>query len=350
MDELRISFCTVSMNRLFTLKQSLPANLEAMQDQLNVEFLLLDYNSTDGLEDWIRNTCSKHISRGLLSYYKIVDPKPVFFSHSHSRNIAFRLAAGDILCNVNADYYVGHGLPEYVRSRIVGGKKVALISNIDKVDKDNLGRICMRKTDYLAVGGFDEQFNGYGYEDIDLSMRLKMAGVNLKYLPESFYKEFVIHEDIRRVENMYDNHWLYRAFKSRIDRDHMSIVFLYKNGLAEKGTLIRSAHDIPGILEGGWLKGTWQRCCGKLSLSWLDGSDIELPEDPSDGSPGLGEGRVFKEITGEANRIRLILYKSQIYNYQLLKNRRRSGVWQANKDGFGKAIVQKNFSEEIMLV
>lgn len=43
---------------------------------------------------------------------------------------------------------------------------------------------CMRSKDFAALNGFDESFSMYG-EDVDLSLRLRNKGLNIKYVPDS---------------------------------------------------------------------------------------------------------------------------------------------------------------------
>src|SRR5688572_6172397 len=100
MDVLRISICTVCMNRLHHIKQTLPANIAANEDYPNIEFVLLDYNSTDGLSDWIRDEMSEFIENGRLKYYRTEEP--LFFDRTHSRNLIVKLATGDVISNVDA--------------------------------------------------------------------------------------------------------------------------------------------------------------------------------------------------------------------------------------------------------
>jgi hypothetical protein len=50
-----ISYCTTCMGRTWQLRQVLPVHLTECRDRTDVEFVLLDYNSDDGLEHWIQN-------------------------------------------------------------------------------------------------------------------------------------------------------------------------------------------------------------------------------------------------------------------------------------------------------
>lgn len=50
---------------------------------------------------------------------------------------------------------------------------------------------------FRDVGGFDEEFVGYGWEDIELGLRLKQAGVRLHYDPEAL----AYHLDLQQLED-----------------------------------------------------------------------------------------------------------------------------------------------------
>ncbi|MBI2251431.1 MAG: glycosyltransferase [Armatimonadetes bacterium] len=47
------------------------------------------------------------------------------------------------------------------------------------------GNISLRKKVFLASGGFDEDFNVYGYEDLELGYRLNKLGFKIKYNPQA---------------------------------------------------------------------------------------------------------------------------------------------------------------------
>ena len=59
----QISFCITCMNRLKHLQETLEKNIldNFLVDE--VEFVVLDYNSQDGLEEWIAQSMMKYILR-----------------------------------------------------------------------------------------------------------------------------------------------------------------------------------------------------------------------------------------------------------------------------------------------
>ena len=64
----KISFCIVCMNRLYHLKETLIKNIEDNISYEKLEFILLDYNSTDGLEDWVKSNMKDYIEKDSLKY------------------------------------------------------------------------------------------------------------------------------------------------------------------------------------------------------------------------------------------------------------------------------------------
>lgn len=90
----KISFCITCMNRLNHIQETLKQNIEDNLLENDVEFILLDYNSTDNLEEWVHDELQIYLDSKILIYYKTFNPK--YYKRSHSRNLAFRLAKGEI--------------------------------------------------------------------------------------------------------------------------------------------------------------------------------------------------------------------------------------------------------------
>src|SRR4051794_24309230 len=104
---LKLSFCTTCMNRLGHLRETLPRNLIAATGRGPVEFVVLDYNSSDGLAEWTADVLGSHLASGLVRYYRT--PRPARFHMSHAKNVAHQLAVGDVVCNLDADNILGSG-------------------------------------------------------------------------------------------------------------------------------------------------------------------------------------------------------------------------------------------------
>jgi hypothetical protein len=188
----KVSFCTTCKGRLWQLKQTYIQNIEtAMAEYPRVEFILLDYNSQDGLEQWAKENLRQYVDKGVLKYFKLKDDLP--WHASKSRNMAHRLASGDILCNVDADNFLEEGFTARIAASI-GPKRAARLSGFKSVG----GRIALYRGDFYDVGGYDESFAPMGHLDTDLENRLKMNNVTVSLWP---YTILPIHnEDKHRAE------------------------------------------------------------------------------------------------------------------------------------------------------
>lgn len=189
-----ISFCTTVMDRFDHLDATLIRNILDNIAWGPCEFVLLNYSCPDPRTGAFAQTQLKPlIAEGSVNYYYY--PDATVYSMSHSRNIAFRLARGQILCNVDADNFTGAGFAAYVWRKLARGNVVLCGPN----DRRGLGgRICVNRHHWLAVGGYDEGFVGWGPEDRDLINRLAMIGVQKRLIwPEKFCKTIDHSDELR---------------------------------------------------------------------------------------------------------------------------------------------------------
>jgi glycosyltransferase involved in cell wall biosynthesis len=171
------------MNRLEDLKVTLPLNLVANVDYSNLEFIILDYNSKDGLGNWIKDNMMEYIKIGRVVYYRLEGPK--YYSMTHSRNVAFRIASGDIVCSLDADNFTFDGRPASMswahwlnhQAHQHPEKTVFLKSRQIHIMH---GRLGFYKHEFInLLGGYDEELTGYGYDDQDIRFRAEALGFHL---------------------------------------------------------------------------------------------------------------------------------------------------------------------------
>lgn len=158
-----ISFCTVCMNRTEWLKKTVENNIETSKRYENLEFVLLNYNSTDDMEEYVENNLIEYINGGILKYYKTKDPEK--FERCHAKNMAYRLATGDILINIDADMLIKDGFIEYIRD-LFSFPSVLSHGEICK------GCISVLRKSFYEVRGYDEFMKTYGPEDLDFVLRV----------------------------------------------------------------------------------------------------------------------------------------------------------------------------------
>jgi hypothetical protein len=192
----KISFYTTCMGRLHHLRLTMPANLRAAASYGNVEFVLLNYNSPDGLDDWVRSELAPQLDAGVVQYYKTT--RPTKYDSSKAKNTAARLATGEIVCNLDADNWLGHGFAEHLAALFDAPRTIVRA----KCPWGGVyGRIAVFRQDFLALGGHDESFRGYGFDDTDFINRARAAG----FVDKRFAAKYALclsHSNAERTEHM----------------------------------------------------------------------------------------------------------------------------------------------------
>ena len=195
----RISVCVTCMGRRHHLVETLPKNLADNARYPNLEFVILDYNSNDGLEEWVKKHLGDEIGSGRVTYYRTTEPS--FFDRSHARNVAFRLAGGEIVCNVDADNFTGLGFASYVNERFGAHDNIYLQPDLVGAHRrlrGAFGRLCVRKRDFLNIEGYDEGLDDEGWEDLDVCLRLQKSGLRPLFYEGEHFLRFIHHDSINR--------------------------------------------------------------------------------------------------------------------------------------------------------
>ncbi|CAK7065787.1 glycosyltransferase family 2 protein [Bacteroides rodentium] len=348
----QISFCITCMNRLKHLQETLEKNIldNFLVDE--VEFVVLDYNSQDGLEEWIAQSMMKYIEMGILVYYRTTEP--VHYLRSHSRNMVFRLAKGDVVCNLDADNYLGKGFAEFMLKEFQEKKKIFYISNL--CVRDVFGRICLRKQDFIAIEGYNEALVGYGFEDAELFDRLLNKGIKHHVF---FQKEFygaVTHPDEDRIsqEAMFKN--LQCIYLNYINPCLTEILILYVDGsvgfgiIQDNVTLNCNLVDAPyGVkrcmderfritIKHKWEEGTWTDIENEVVLDFKDKRMLF-----SKNLNGLLScHQQYYKITDTNLVVKIIMVVTEALNFYRMKEIVDS-CKTVNSEGFGWGTAYKNF-------
>lgn len=208
--QYKVSFCITCKGRLDHLKETLPKNLANNADYTNTEFVVLDYDSRDGLAKWMRDNYRDEITSGKIRYAHYIPAK--YFKVSHAKNMAHRLATGDILCNLDADNVVPPGFAAWLDRtfnetpdalvRPSGNTVMRKVTGGGRTPSGARGRIAMSRESFYGLTGYDETYTGYGNEDNDLFRRAKQRGLKRVTVPEAMIGEAIEHSNERRVIEM----------------------------------------------------------------------------------------------------------------------------------------------------
>jgi len=77
--------------------------------------------------------------------------------------MAFRLANASILCNLDADNFLGKGFARFMLDEF--SKQDNIFYTNDYSFNDTFGRVCVRIEDFILISGYNEALKSYGYED-----------------------------------------------------------------------------------------------------------------------------------------------------------------------------------------
>ena len=365
-EKYKISFCIIVMNRLEQFSNTILQNIIDNKDYENLEFIILDYNSRDGLAQWCKENLQCYIETGKVIYYRT--EQPTVFKHSHAKNVAFRLASGDIVCNINADHYTGKNFASYInyefdkRGSIVLTPISEVNSNSKSLPKDLLGKVCVRKKDFLRVNGFDEGMVTYGFEDYDFINRLEMTGIKRVMLDKDEYCKYLSHSDLERfsLEEMYSS--LYKILIHYISPSASNIIFMYDTGKFEMGKLVDYATYGSSDFRYSYLKRNYVFEYGIETLRWVNGDWVKVPNSKNilcllvtgnkfELTPKKeryetifdGVSATFYDISNLDLKEELLNFHYLFKNRSLLEHNLVNGKVCPNSGSFGQASVCKNF-------
>ncbi|MDJ0844925.1 glycosyltransferase family 2 protein [Crocosphaera sp.] len=274
-----ISVVIPTYNRKPILEKCLNA-LEKQQfndDKIsNYEVVLVDDGSTDGTLEWLKEN-------------KQDFPHVVCFSQNHlgpaaARNLGVNKAKGDIIVFIDSDLVVTETFLQCHADALIKGEKklgsdrlftygaVINTCNFDDPTSETYkitdfsaayfatGNVAIARKWLEKVGLFDTGFQLYGWEDLELGVRLKQLGLTLIKCPEAVGYHWHPPFNLEQIPNLIDK---------EIQRGRMGVLFYQKHPTFEVRLMIQMTllHRILwGILSlGGRLN---ERTLSPL-LQWL---------------------------------------------------------------------------------
>ena len=319
------------MNRLHHIKKTLPANIMANKDYANIEFIVLDYNSSDGLEEWINENYQEDLSAGKLVFKRTNEPAR--FLWSHSKNMVHKVATGDIVCNVDADNFTGQGFATYLNEHFQKKPNSFLSVNYnDKINhlSDTFRRIACFKKDFEATGGYDERMRWYGYEDNDFCERFKRMGKEQCFIEEKEYLDAIQHDAADRFKNNTKVTNLKSVYIKYVSPLTSKIMFLFNDGNCLLGTIedFNKGLGTPTINEGQWNPGTYRFSRGN-KLGVHTGEKVKQYQ-LNKGNLIDDKSQIYYQITDEKFLKNLEVQYTIIANHQILVENLERGIIKVN--------------------
>ena len=136
--------------------------------------------------------CHGRLPPSGASLYRVADTPR--YRTAHAKNVAHLLATGDFLVNLDADNTLTDGYVAWLTETLGAGPSAMAFS---EAWGGGGGRIGLPRAVFSALGGYDERFEGWGYEDGDLLERARGFGLKAVKAPGDLV-EFISHDDSLR--------------------------------------------------------------------------------------------------------------------------------------------------------
>jgi len=203
-----ISLCTPCMNRLDDFKETITSKINATKYG-SVELVVLDYNSQDGLEDFVEN-----LMKTVPIVYKKYTGRNAYHA-AHANNLVMLLGNGDYVVLTPADTFIEEGyIPRLVKKIEQGCIWCTTL-------KKHRSIVAVKKEEFVNCGGYDERMEMYGPDDVDLIERLERRGGKFGSIPDELIRSIYTSPE-KKVEN-------YRIKASHKELGKLSMPYLYEN-------------------------------------------------------------------------------------------------------------------------
>ena len=154
----------------------MPYLIKAAKTSPPVEVVIIDYNSKDDLEEYIKSVKQENPDF-LLTYRKYVGRDT--YHMAHARNLSVLSASGEYIVIFSTDLFPHEGFIPTARQLIAETGADWLYTGLRF-----LGVIVVKKSEFVTAGGYDERFEFYGPEDKELNARLTRRGLKSAWYSE----------------------------------------------------------------------------------------------------------------------------------------------------------------------
>jgi hypothetical protein len=211
------------MGRLAFVRQTAPAVLA----QPAVRYCLVDYACPARCGDWLAAEFPAATASGRAVVARVAGQS--LFNKGAANNLGARRAVSegaDYLCFLDADTVVGPGFWPWVLGNLDERRFLIAARLADGSDRPSLtGVLVVHAARFAEVQGFDETYRGWGGEDIDVRVRLRLLlGIEHGDIPVEMVEAIPHENDLRtrfyREKNaVVSNYCNLRRLKYRIWND-----------------------------------------------------------------------------------------------------------------------------------
>jgi glycosyltransferase involved in cell wall biosynthesis len=220
-----VSAVVTCKGRLEHLRQTLPLLMALPLRQI----VVVDYDCPDGSGPWVAEAFPQ------ATLVRATD-RP-HFNASAARNLGAAAATAPWLLFIDADTRVTPGLWDALVARLAPGVFIVAKPRVPEL----CGTFVTARSDFEALGGFDETFQGWGAEDTDFLERLEMLGRRQDFYDASLASAIAHGHDLRMRHHRADNphrtgllNNIYRSAKNDLARQGVNLDAAGRQNLYEQ--------------------------------------------------------------------------------------------------------------------
>jgi len=189
-----VSFCITNKNRVSQISQTLRKNLDDNRlDNKKVEFILVDFGSTEDITSWVVENFRSELETGYLKFFRTDSLEE--WHAPIAKNTAHKLSSGKILVNLDGDNFTGYRGGIFVYTEFMSYEfDICLWQFSGYFNDGSFGRIAAARDTFMAVGGYNEELLEMGYQDRDLVRRLEIYGAKVILSPDEDYSRAIENE------------------------------------------------------------------------------------------------------------------------------------------------------------
>lgn len=367
-----IAFCTCCMNRCHQLEETLLQNIKDNDDYDLLEFVLLDYNSSDHLEEWTKCNLKKYIDSGRLKYFKTFEP--TFFHHGHAKNLVFKLTNAEIVCNINSDHFTGRGFATFIGEAFKKNDRIVVTPIPNDIHNKTSqtppgelwGKVCVRKSDFLAIGGYDERMIKFGNDDVDFINRLVANNVQCFHLTDDKFEKFISHNNDTRYSSKNRLNKLSRVLVEYKDPSSSNLLFLFEDMHFENFTIIdNDAVDATDYLYSfrsrifnhrykikdlAWSMGSFLEEGNRIILYYETGESVSLKKNATEEASVTDDSNEKKNyyVLADLETLEAVSTLNYVYyNLTIMLKNSEEKIIDVNEGCFGRSKVFENFNYQV---
>jgi N-terminal domain of galactosyltransferase len=208
----RIAMVTTCKGRLTHLRETLPRNIESNRAYPDCVFIVLAYGD-DEVVEYLKTAHAGDIASGRLVVYSTQADR---FRVAHAKNMAARcglLEGADILVTLDSDNYTGANFAQFVADKL---REPGIVPGVflvpDHLHIQSLpygpsrpargfaGRLAIWSRDFIKAGGYDEMYDTWRGEDIDMNFRLERMGYTRRFIDNGYLEAIPHNAQVRFKE------------------------------------------------------------------------------------------------------------------------------------------------------